>query len=362
MASITLDGVSKKHPINRKYNTVADLNFLVDDGEFFCLVGPSGAGKTETLRLLAGLDEPDEGDILFNGQSVSDRNPGERDVAMVFENLALYPNKTGFENIELPLKVRGVPEDEREERVRDVAETIGISHLLDRAPETYSGGERQRTGIARAIVREADVYLLDQPLGGLDAKLNKVLRTELKRIHKELNGTFVYVTNNQEEAMSVADRIAVYREGQVNQIGTPEELYRSPINRFVTEFIGSPSVSFYEGSIHEGHVELGSLNLKLDRPLDGLTPGKHTIGVRPHDIELSESGGQYQGSVQVTIPLGSETIVDLEIDGETIRAVTSEPFRKRLQPGDTVGVSIPPEDLYVIDPDDETVLYSPAAQ
>ncbi|MFB6134087.1 MAG: ABC transporter ATP-binding protein, partial [Halanaeroarchaeum sp.] len=219
MADIELKGITKSYAPGSKYCNVDGIEFTVEDGEFFCIAGPSNSGKTSTLRLIAGLDDPDAGDIRFDGQSVVDVGPADRGASMVFENLALYPNRTGFENIGHPLKIQGVPEEERRQRVEELSESIGIDHLLDRRPDTFSGGEKQRVGIARAIIKDAAVHLMDEPLAGLDAKIRKTMRIELARLQNEMGATFIYATQDQEEALSVADRIAVVRDGTVQQIG-----------------------------------------------------------------------------------------------------------------------------------------------
>jgi multiple sugar transport system ATP-binding protein len=358
MTEISVSNLTKRYPINSKFCNVDGMTFTVEDGEFFCLVGPSNSGKTSTLRLIAGLDAPGEGTVEFGDRPMADVPPGDRGASLLFDNLALYPNKTGFENIEHPLKVEGVPEAERRERVEEMAERLSISHLLDRTPETFSGGEKQRVGIARTMISESAVYLLDDPLGGLDAKLKKRLRFELKRIHEELGGTFIYVTHDQEEAMSVADRIGVCRDGRIEQLDEPEALFDRPESRFVAEFIGSPKINVLDGSLSNGHVTAGPFAVETDDRAADVPGGDYAVGVRPSDVTLfsAPSDGDYTATVTVTEPLGAETIVDVDADGTELRCVTSKSFAKDLDIGADVGVSVRFDHLYLVGDDDRVVL------
>lgn len=359
MTQITVSDLSKRYPINSKFCNVDRMDFTVEDGEFFCLVGPSNSGKTSTLRLIAGLDDPDEGSVEFDGKPMDAVSPGDRSASLLFDNLALYPNKTGFENIEHPLKVKGVAKTERQHRVEEMAEQLSISHLLDRTPETFSGGEKQRVGIARTMISESGVYLLDDPLGGLDAKLKKKLRFELKRIHEELGGTFIYVTHDQEEAMSVADRIGVCKDGRIKQIGKPEEIFDRPKSRFVAEFIGSPTINFLSGQFSDNQLIVGPLEIVADERSADLVSNDYAVGIRPSDIELfaTPTDGIYTATVEVTEPLGADTIVDISIDDIELRCVTPKPFAKDLNIGAEVGVTVQFKDLYIADGDE--IILSP---
>lgn len=359
MVSISLQGVTKRFPPNSGYCDVDGLDIDIEANEFFCIVGPSNSGKTTTLRLIAGLEEPAAGTIEIDGRPVGDTAPHERDVSMQFENLALYPNKTGFENIAHPLEVKGATEAIRRERVNEWADKLGITHLLDRTPETFSGGEKQRVGVARALVADSAAYLLDEPLGGLDAKLRKELRIELKRLHNEIKQTFVMSTHNQEEAMSVADRMAVIDDGRVHQVGPPEELYDRPVNRFVAGFIGSPTMNFYPGQYDGDTLTLGDLT--LEAAYDGLDDGNYTVGVRPHDLELTDDAGRgtFDGTVVVSEPQGAETVVDVAVNGTELRIVTRGSAGRELDSGHSVGVSLDHHDCYLIDPDDDRVVRCP---
>lgn len=362
MATIEAKGLVKRYPVDSRFCTVADVSFAVEDGEYFCLVGPSGGGKTSTLRLIAGIDDPDAGDVYFDGASMAAVPPNERNVSFVFENLALYPNKTGRGNIAHPLAVQGVPEAERNERVEEIAERLGITHLLDRQPGTFSGGEKQRVGIARALVGESSVYLLDEPLGGLDAKLRQELRVLLKEIHQDMGGTFIHVTHSQEEAMSVADRMAVMREGSVHQIGTPIELYDEPDDEFVTSFIGSPSINLIDGRVEDGRLSAGPFTFDTSAMGGDLAPGAYRVGVRPQDARLSRSVDPdgFEASIIVTEPLGAETIVDLSVDGHELRVVSDERWvQQEMGIGDTVGLSVVAADLYLIDAESGEVVAVP---
>lgn len=360
MTRITLTGVRKAHPVNSKYCDLADVSFTVEDGEYFCLVGPSGAGKTSTLRMIAGLDEPDEGSIAFDGADVCERSTSDRNVSFLFENLALYPNKTGYENIEHPLKVRDVAADKRERRVREIADRLQIAHLLDRKPGTFSGGEKQRVGIARALVGEPTVHLLDEPLGGLDAKLRQELRVLLKEIHEDFGETFIHVTSSQEEAMSVADRMAVVRDGTVQQIGTPTELYDDPADTFVAEFIGSPSMNRFDATIEAGSLTAGPLTWPTDGFAVDLDDGAYTVGIRPEDVTIHKSGGGSESevaTVEVTEPLGAETIVDVTLEGIELRILADQRWvQTDLAIDQAVSIEVPAAMLYVFDDSGETVV------
>lgn len=363
MARIELEVVSKSYSRRSKYCDVENLSFTVEDGEFFCLVGPTNAGKTTTLRLIAGLDRPARGEVRIDGERVTETDPHERGASMLFQNLALYPNKTGYGNMAHPLEVAGVPEDERGERVEDLAEKLDIAHLLDRQPATFSGGEKQRVGIGRALIPEATAYLLDEPLGGLDAKLKTEMRVELDRLHTELGDTFVLATHDQEEAMSVADRIAVYRAGGIEQIGTPTELYDTPANEFVGSFIGEPAMNLLDGRVADGSVRSTELDLPLETDSAGIEDGDYRLGLRPHDGALRPEprSGDLEATVDVAEPLGQETVVDVGVGGVDLRLVSTEPFAKRLEHGDVVGLSLTGDDFYLFDADDGSLVYSPHA-
>lgn len=362
MATIEAHGLAKQYPVDSSFCTVGDVSFTVEDGEYFCLVGPSGSGKTSTLRLIAGIDDPDGGEVSFDGKSMAEVPPNERNVSFVFENLALYPNKTGRQNIAHPLSVQGVEASDRDERVEEIAGRLGITHLLDRKPGTFSGGEKQRVGIARALVGQSSVYLLDEPLGGLDAKLRQELRMLLKEIHQDMGGTFIHVTHSQEEAMSVADRMAVMREGTVHQIGTPTGLYDEPDDEFVARYIGSPTMNFLPGMVTDGRLEAGPFEFDTAALDPDLSEGEHTVGIRPADVPLTrtmEADG-YEATIVITEPLGAETIVDVTVDDVELRVVSDERWvQQELDIGDTVGLSVTANDLYLVESESGAVVKSP---
>jgi len=325
MTKIFLDKLVKRFG---KVIAVNRITLNITDGEFFILLGPSGCGKTTTLRLVAGLEYPDEGRIYFDGQDVTDLPPKDRDVAMVFQNYALYPHMSVFDNIAFPLKIRKVPKQEIRKKVREVAELLQISELLDRKPRQLSGGQQQRVALARAIVREPRVFLLDEPLSNLDAKLRVYMRAELKALQKRLGVTTIYVTHDQVEAMTMADRIAVINQGVVQQIGTPSEIYHKPANTFVAGFIGSPPMNFIKCSlVTEGErafLDAGEFKYELDKEWGDILRDKGTefiLGVRPEHIKvyLKEKPGTIPAEVYVVEPLGGETILNLMIGSYLIK-------------------------------------------
>ena len=320
MADVVLKKVEKQFDKN---TVVRDVNLQIKDREFVVLVGPSGCGKSTTLRMIAGLEEVTSGEIHIDGKRVNDVPPKDRDIAMVFQNYALYPHMTVYENMAFGLKLRKYPRSEIEARVNETAGILGIGHLLARKPKALSGGERQRVAVGRAIVRKPKVFLFDEPLSNLDAKLRVQMRTEISKLHNRLEATIVYVTHDQVEAMTMGDRIAVMKDGEVQQVAAPLELYEKPVNRFVAGFIGSPGMNFLEGRVvyHNGHAEFdeGSLRLPIpDGMRDALAPWRDrevTFGIRPEDITSADSNKdwkearQIRATVEVVEPMGSETFL-----------------------------------------------------
>ena len=300
---------------------VDDLTLSVGDGEFVVLLGPSGCGKTTTLRMLAGLEDVSAGDILIGAERVNHVPTQRRDIAMVFQSYALYPHMTIAENIAYPLRVRKTGREEIARRVNQVAAMLEIDKLLGRRPRDLSGGERQRVALARAVVRSPSVYLMDEPLSNLDARLRVQMRAELKRLQHELGTTTVYVTHDQAEAMTLAHRVAVMRGGRLQQFDTPMNIYNRPANRFVAEFVGSPSMNFIEGRVRPGErvFEGESLALALpDARLEQLgTRERVTLGVRPEHVHVSTSAGEglIPATVYVTEMMGNETFVFLRLAG-----------------------------------------------
>src|SRR5438270_1977231 len=301
MASVSLDRVRKAFP--GAPDAVHELSLEIADGEFVSLVGPSGCGKSTTLNLIAGLDQPTSGSIRIDGKPVEGLEPGERDIAMVFQSYALYPHKDVRGNLAFPLEVARLERSEIDKRIAETAELLGISKLLSRKPRELSGGQRQRVALGRALVRKPRVYLLDEPLSNLDAGLRAQMRAELRRLHQKLRATFIYVTHDQAEAMTLSDRIAVLRAGELQQTGAPREIYERPANRFVAEFFGTPRINVVPARV------LG-------------LPGEGLVGVRPEHLEvLSSSGpGALEGTVELAELTGAEVWVTLRIADQPLVA------------------------------------------
>ena len=333
MAGLSLKGIYKRYPGG--VVAVSDFSLEIADKEFLVLVGPSGCGKSTTLRMIAGLEEITEGELYIGDRIVNDIAPKDRDIAMVFQNYALYPHMTVFDNMAFGLKLRKTPKDEIKRRVEEAAKILDISHLLDRKPKALSGGQRQRVALGRAIVREPKVFLLDEPLSNLDAKLRAQMRTELAKIHHNLETTFIYVTHDQTEAMTMATRIVVMKDGFIQQVDVPQRLYKYPCNMFVAGFIGSPQMNFVDAVLTEksGDIYLEFKNNSLKLPESKINDevksyvGKEIIfGIRPehvHDEErYLESMPDYviEANVEVTELMGAETFLYLDVDGEKLTA------------------------------------------
>jgi multiple sugar transport system ATP-binding protein len=329
---------------------VRGLSLDIADRELLVLLGPSGCGKTTALRMLAGLEEPDRGDIRIGGKTVVGLEPKDRDVALVFQSYALYPHLSAQENIRYPLKVRRLSRAEQDRKVERVAEMLAIGHLLPRRPAQLSGGEQQRVALARAIVREPRVFLMDEPLSNLDAKLRVHTRTELKTLQRELGTTMVFVTHDQAEAMSLAHRIAVLNAGVLQQVGTPDEVYDHPANVFVAEFIGSPPMNLLPGR-REGADLVVAGGWRLPTPRGSSTngaaegTGEVTVGLRPEGIEIAADG--HPAEVVAVEPLGSEVIVDVRVDGQALKVRAAPDVRP--EAGSTVGLRADPSAVRVFD-------------
>jgi multiple sugar transport system ATP-binding protein len=320
---------------------VRDLALEIDDGEFMVLVGPSGSGKTTALRMLAGLESISAGEIAIGDRVVNRVAPRERDIAMVFQDYALYPQMTVFDNLAFGLRRRKTPKQTIDERVREAARLLDIGALLHRRPGQLSGGQAQRVALGRALVRDPQVFLMDEPLSNLDAKLRTQTRGEIKRLQHEVSTTTVYVTHDQVEAMTMGDRIAVMNDGVLEQVGTPEELYERPVNRFVAGFIGSPAMSFFTAAAasEDGGVRLRAEAIDVRLPGAAELPGEVVVGVRPEGARLWRDGGAgligpLRGTVAYIEALGRETFVGVDV-GEARLAVYEE-GRTPLQPGDDV--------------------------
>jgi multiple sugar transport system ATP-binding protein len=315
---------------------VEQLSLAIDEGEFVVLLGPSGCGKTTTLRMLAGLEDATSGDILIGGERVNDVPTQHRDIAMVFQSYALYPHMTVAENIAYPLRVRKITKDEIHRRVRRVAEMLEIDSHLTNRPRQLSGGERQRVALARAIVREPRVYLMDEPLSNLDARLRVQMRGELKRLQHELGTTTVYVTHDQAEAMTLAHRVAVMRGGRLQQFDTPMDIYRRPANRFVAEFVGTPGMNFIEGQVDSSTATFSSRGVAISLDEQQLQRLKRreraTLGIRPEDVQVAaaERDGWLPVVVYVTELMGNETLCFLRLGEQQIIARAAADFRAEM--------------------------------
>ena len=375
MAEVKLINVWKKFG---EVVAVQDMNIHIKDGEFMILLGPSGCGKTTTLRMIAGLEEPTKGQIYVGDKLVADPEKGvfvppkDRDIAMVFQSYALYPHMTVYNNIAFPLKLRKVPKQEIDKRVREVAEMLGLTELLKRKPRELSGGQRQRVALGRAIVRKPQVFLMDEPLSNLDAKLRVKMRAELKKLQRQLGVTTIYVTHDQVEAMTMGDRIAVINQGVLQQVGTPDEVYNKPANVFVGGFIGSPAMNFLDASIVEDEggvwVDFGEFRLKLLedqaevlRELNYI--GKEVIfGIRPEDIydamfaQVKIPGeNMVKAVVDIVENLGSERIVHLRVEGITF--VGAFHAESRIKEGQEVDVVFDIRKVHIFDKDTEKAIF-----
>jgi multiple sugar transport system ATP-binding protein len=328
MSEIVLEGVTKTFADG--YEAVKDMNLDIQDGEFMILVGPSGCGKSTALRMIAGLEDISEGELKIDGETVNDRSPKDRDIAMVFQNYALYPHMTVRQNMGFALKLAGADKSEIDEKVSEAARTLDLEQHLDRRPANLSGGQRQRVAMGRAIVRDPKAFLMDEPLSNLDAKLRVQMRTEVARLQSKLETTTVYVTHDQTEAMTLGDRVAVMRAGVLQQVGTPAELYDTPTNLFVAGFIGSPAMNFMPGEISGGKLKLpiGEVDLNdLDVKGDG-KDGQVIAGLRPEnfeDVEVigdlkEERGVTFEAEIDLVESLGSDLFAHFHIESEGVQS------------------------------------------
>ena len=345
MGSVRFEHVTKRYG---KVEAVKDLNLDIPDGQFMTLVGPSGCGKSTTLNMLAGLDDVTEGEIYIDDQEVSRLPPGERDIAMVFQNYALYPHMSVRDNLAFALMVRKESREAIQRKVTDAARLLGIEELLDRKPRQLSGGQRQRVALGRALVREPRLFLLDEPLSNLDAKLRVQMRAELKLLFDRLATTVVYVTHDQAEAMTMSDRVAIFDKGVVQQVGTPLELYDKPANAFVAGFLGSPPMNFLEGEIVDGQVRGSGYAFALPAWAGSMARGAAVIlGLRPEDISLRDGAGPVAASISLVEPMGSSTIVYTRI-GENLVAIETGKDTN-LGAGSAVSLDIDPNRLHLFD-------------
>jgi ABC-type sugar transport system ATPase subunit len=348
VATVELRGVRKRFGGTQ---VVHGVDLAIADGEFLVLVGPSGCGKSTILRMVAGLEEASDGQILIDGSVVNERDPKDRDVAMVFQDYALYPHMSVAENMGFSLRWRGADRAEIARRVRQAAEVLDIAHLLDRRPRELSGGQRQRVAMGRAIVRDPKVFLFDEPLSNLDAKLRVQMRTEIKRLRDRLRATTIYVTHDQVEAMTLADRIVVMQGGLVQQMGTPEEIYDRPATAFVASFMGAPAMNLLPGRVEAGRAILPD---GTALPLDRAAPdGPATIGIRPERLiwlpPSDPATPAIAGPAVVVEPLGSETLVTLDVAGTELHARV--PARSVRHAGAAVRLALDPADIHLFSPE-----------
>ncbi|MGD9606566.1 MAG: ABC transporter ATP-binding protein [Leucobacter sp.] len=363
MASVTFDGITRVYPGATKAS-VDGVSLDIADGEFLVLVGPSGCGKSTTLRMLAGLEEVNEGRILIGDRDVTTVPPKDRDIAMVFQNYALYPHMTVAENMGFALKIAGVGKEERAARVLEAAKLLDLEEYLDRKPKALSGGQRQRVAMGRAIVRQPQVFLMDEPLSNLDAKLRVQTRTQIASLQRRLGVTTVYVTHDQTEALTMGDRIAVLKDGVLQQVGTPRDLYEAPKNVFVAGFIGSPAMNLFPSTVSAEGVRFGSLTAPIEASAAAAaTGGRVTVGVRPEDLRLASSG---EAGLRVEIDLVEELGADGYLYGhvagegdDRIDLVARVDGRNHPNAGDVVTLVPEPRHLHLFDSESGERLTAP---
>lgn len=336
-------------------HAVRNLNFSIEDGEFVVFVGPSGCGKTTTLRMIAGFEDPTSGEIRIDGRVVNDLEPRDRGLGMVFQSHALFPHKNVAQNIEFGLRMKKVPAEERVRRVREVASMVRIGHLLDKMPGQCSGGESQRIALARTLVTNPSIFLLDEPLSSLDAKLRRELRAECDRLHQVLKRTFIYVTHDQEEAMTLADRIVVMRDGEIEQIGSPMDIYSNPVSYFVADFFGSPSMNLVGGSVVADGAQRRFVSDVISLPLptrfNDARPGAATLGIRPEHVHVV-SNGEAGATLPVRLvePLGKDTLLYFETGSERAFVAVTEGLGMSSVPiGSQLGLKFPATNLHLFD-------------
>ena len=344
MADVVLNGLKKSYGL---VEVIHGVNLVIDDGEFVVLVGPSGCGKSTLLRMIAGLENVTSGEVMIGGGYVNDLAPSERDIAMVFQSYALYPHKTVEANMSFALKIRGTPKSEIKARVAAAAEILGLTEYLDRRPRHLSGGQRQRVAMGRAIVRNPTVFLFDEPLSNLDAKLRVQMRAEIRELHNRLKTTTIYVTHDQIEAMTMADRIVIMQHGNIEQIGKPLELYDNPRNLFVATFIGSPAMNMFEGTVTRQAMGIGfhTDGFVLPLPqLESLKPKMEIVyGVRPEHVMPGEKS--IEAEISHVEPTGSETLIYGRIAGRSVVSQVRDRFD--FKPGDKVSFGINPDKVHL---------------
>ena len=344
MASIHLQNIEKRYG---GFVGVQNMSLEIADEEFLVLLGPSGCGKTTTMRMIAGLELPTEGKIVIGGEEMTEIDARDRDVAMVFQGYALYPNMSIYENIRFPLRMRGVPASEHDARIRQAADMVELGGFLDRKPGALSGGQRQRAALARAVVRQPQVFLMDEPLSNLDAKLRKSMRVQIKHMQRQLKVTTVYVTHDQIEAMTLADRIVIMNKGAIQQVGTPDQIYSDPANTFVAGFIGSPPMNLIEGVAQNGRFVAPGVSA----PCPDYVQGKVTLGVRPEDCHVG--GDNVQGIVYGVEPTGDTTYLTVLAGTKKIEVKAAREYRSDIDV--PVGIAFDPGHLYFFGEDGQRI-------
>jgi multiple sugar transport system ATP-binding protein len=360
MAGLELKNIEKIYP--NGFHAVKDFNLDIEDKEFIVFVGPSGCGKSTTLRMIAGLEEISDGELYIGDKLVNDVAPKDRDIAMVFQNYALYPHMTVYDNMAFGLKLRKKPKSEIKERVTDAAKILGIEDLLDRKPKQLSGGQRQRVALGRAIVREPKVFLMDEPLSNLDAKLRVQMRAEISKLHQRLATTFIYVTHDQTEAMTMGTRIVVMKDGIVQQIADPHTIYQNPANMFVATFIGSPQMNMINCKLTEEnnafYAEFNGNKVAIPenraKKLKDYANKEVVLGIRPEDIYVSNEGN-IKVKVEVTEMLGSETYLYLNMDGSNMIARV-EP-NTRVEIGSNINIGFDTKQIHIFDKETEKAIF-----
>ena len=368
MASLSLRNVTKKYP--NGFVAVKDFNLEIEDKEFIIFVGPSGCGKSTTLRMIAGLEDISSGELYIDGKLMNDVEPKDRDIAMVFQNYALYPHMSVYDNMAFGLKLRKTPKDEIDRKVHDAAKILDLEHLLDRKPKALSGGQRQRVAMGRAIVRNPKVFLMDEPLSNLDAKLRGQMRVEISKLHQRLETTIIYVTHDQTEAMTLGTRIVVMKDGVVQQVGSPQGLYDNPRNKFVAGFIGTPQMNMIDAQVgksgNEVTISFGGHTLSLpDEKAKKLEAAGYvgkvvTVGIRPEDLHDEEAFLEanpksiFDATIRVYEMLGSEVLLYFDIEDTNFTAKVNP--RTAARTGDTIKLAMDLDKIHIFDKDTENVI------
>lgn len=354
MAYLTLSGINKIYP--NGFHAVHDFNLEIERGEFVVFVGPSGCGKSTTLRMIAGLENISKGELLINGERANEKSPREREVAMVFQSYALYPHMSVYDNMSFGLALQGVDEDVIEEKVMATAAILGLTDYLDRKPRELSGGQRQRVAVGRAIIRKVGIFLMDEPLSNLDAKQRVNMRAEITQIHRQTGATTIYVTHDQTEAMTMADRIVVMKDGYIQQVGTPYDLYFNPVNMFVAGFIGEPPMNFIESEVHSGCIDIGSTKIALNRIAPDSVVSQYegrkiVFGFRPEhavlDVKACDDAVLLTCNVELTELLGDNTNVYIDINGKS--SILKIDPHDTPETDSTISFAVPINQIYLFD-------------